>query len=684
MKKILLFLFVMGIGVGLLAQSTYSFKLDPRHKDIYEGYVIDKEPVKEEAITSAKVKQSTIPDGQRDAAAISIIDIGTSANAWTYNSNNAGNQKSIVWHEPELGIVTNFHRDGGDLNPTAFSGDYTYDISFDNGSTWTNNIKCYIAVNNSGGSDGDASRYPSHGIYNPTGEVEDAYVAFFGPNLDGSNSNTPGAGWGGYTHGVANISDPTDTTGNYNTRTSNVGDGVYQYIPDAFEVSSLGLAMTVDVNVNWTSGAGVYEGALTRTFGEWDDDEMDIVYDQELWDYETDLEYGSPWFTSIAWAPDGLTGYVAFLGNNGETWNTGDMRHSIYPLFYKTIDGGENWEGPTAIQIDGPDGIGGIVDHLLTDEQIASIYVAPVPERDEIPYTFLGDFEIACSAGGNLLVAGVIAAAGESTSEGGISFFVEQELGALMLLYTTDGGETFFAEEMGRTYQYTGTWGDMLEANRTQITTSADGTKVFVSWLDNDTEDEPDNSRPNIYCRGMDLMTGMKTRDLNETDVVDGPTNVTYFSLAWNQALFGTVAKTAIDVDGGWEMAYTYGQLTDNDPGLPTQWKYIQGFQYMESDFMVTGINDPIDAQANNATVSQNYPNPFSGQSSVTVTLEEGADLSLEVFSLTGQLVSLNQYGYTPQGTTTLTIDGADLVPGVYFYTVTAGETKVTQKMIVE
>jgi len=35
-------------------------------------------------------------------------------------------------------------------------------------------------------------------------------------------------------------------------------------------------------------------------------------------------------------------------------------------------------------------------------------------------------------------------------------------------------------------------------------------------------------------------------------------------------------------------------------------------------------------------------------------------------------------------GSHTLTINGADLTAGVYFYTVTAGENKVTHKMIVE
>ncbi|RLC22849.1 MAG: hypothetical protein DRH21_07855, partial [Deltaproteobacteria bacterium] len=32
----------------------------------------------------------------------------------------------------------------------------------------------------------------------------------------------------------------------------------------------------------------------------------------------------------------------------------------------------------------------------------------------------------------------------------------------------------------------------------------------------------------------------------------------------------------------------------------------------------------------------------------------------------------------------TLTIDGSKLTPGIYFYTVRAGETTITKKMIVE
>jgi hypothetical protein len=66
------------------------------------------------------------------------------------------------------------------------------------------------------------------------------------------------------------------------------------------------------------------------------------------------------------------------------------------------------------------------------------------------------------------------------------------------------------------------------------------------------------------------------------------------------------------------------------------------------------------------------------------VTLNEGADLSLEVYTLTGQVVSASDFGYKIAGTHTLTINANDLASGVYFYTVSNGAGKVTRKMIVQ
>ncbi len=82
--------------------------------------------------------------------------------------------------------------------------------------------------------------------------------------------------------------------------------------------------------------------------------------------------------------------------------------------------------------------------------------------------------------------------------------------------------------------------------------------------------------------------------------------------------------------------------------------------------------------------VSQNFPNPFNGQSNVNVRLERPANLSLVVTNMTGQKVIEINKGHVPAQNHVFTIDATNLQSGVYFYTVTAGESQVTRKMIVE
>ena len=209
----------------------------------------------------------------------------------------------------------------------------------------------------------------------------------------------------------------------------------------------------------------------------------------------------TPWFIQVAFAPDGMTGYIATLGNDGTMW-TVDGNPNIYPIIFKTTDGGLTWGEPFAVQIDGPNGIGGIVNHLVTDEDLALLYEPPVPARDEIPYTFTGDFDMAVTADGNLHIAALVGIAGEA--EDGISFYVINNWGKIVDLFTNDGGTTWEVEEMGAIQTFSFQWGDgPNEANRTQITLNPDADIVFISWLDTDIEDAEDNDKPNIWCRGF-------------------------------------------------------------------------------------------------------------------------------------------------------------------------------------
>ncbi|MCZ2130517.1 MAG: T9SS type A sorting domain-containing protein [Bacteroidia bacterium] len=83
--------------------------------------------------------------------------------------------------------------------------------------------------------------------------------------------------------------------------------------------------------------------------------------------------------------------------------------------------------------------------------------------------------------------------------------------------------------------------------------------------------------------------------------------------------------------------------------------------------------------------VSQNVPNPFSGQTDITIYLNGYTPvLNVEVKDLTGKIVISNKVTNLNQGNHVITLDGTNLSSGVYFYTLTAGNNTITRKMIVE
>ncbi|OQX75477.1 MAG: hypothetical protein B6D61_10285, partial [Bacteroidetes bacterium 4484_249] len=68
----------------------------------------------------------------------------------------------------------------------------------------------------------------------------------------------------------------------------------------------------------------------------------------------------------------------------------------------------------------------------------------------------------------------------------------------------------------------------------------------------------------------------------------------------------------------------------------------------------------------------------------VQVNIRKAGNLSLEVVNMMGQKVYTVDAGYAKPGMNKIIIDGTKLRPGVYFYTVKAGNAAITKKMIVE
>jgi hypothetical protein len=672
MKKLVLLSLALGFGLMATAQRAYELKQDVREHKAIQKKMIGIEPAKASTIVSTHETVTPVVPPNKSTDIVSIINIGTSANAYSYGY--GGGQKSIVWTVPELNMVTNFHRMGGELDPGGYSGDMGYDVSVDGGLTWTNMIEMYVAENNAGGEYyTDAARYPNHGVWNPEGntDVNNAWMNYFAPNLDGSNSTDS---WGGYSFGAVNMGDPSIKTKNLQSSE----DPVYQYIPDSYELTKQGVVWVVDVNQDWSSGAVDYQGSLIINRGEFDEAEGDFIFEQSLMDAYIAEATTRPSHPQVAFSEDGQTGYISFLGDNETTEVIGGGL-GYTPIISKTTDGGTTWSEFTGIQLAGPNGLSGIVDDLFTDAQIAELFEEPLPARDEIPYTTAFDHNITVDANGNLhigVVVGAVATDDYSIASG--SGYI-----AAYDIYTTDGGTTWHAIKLGSINQLRGTWpGDYTEDNRIQITISPDRETVFVSWLDTDLEDVEDNTRPNIFIRGI-RPNAWGTADLTCVDGADAPTNVTLFSEGMWNATFAAVAQMSFFDGTKYTIPMTYQPVAaDVDPGVAVQYKYITDFGYTDADFCIVG-NEEI-AAASTMEVSQNFPNPFSNETNVRISLTNGSNVSLEVYNITGQKVMARDYGYKTAGSFTTQISADELPTGVYFYTVEAGTTKVTRKMIVQ
>ena len=78
----------------------------------------------------------------------------------------------------------------------------------------------------------------------------------------------------------------------------------------------------------------------------------------------------------------------------------------------------------------------------------------------------------------------------------------------------------------------------------------------------------------------------------------------------------------------------------------------------------------------------ENYPNPFNASTTIVFQLSMNAEVKIEVFSLDGALVSVNNLGSLAAGAHSFTFNGEGLASGIYLYRLEAGEYSASAKMI--
>ena len=81
--------------------------------------------------------------------------------------------------------------------------------------------------------------------------------------------------------------------------------------------------------------------------------------------------------------------------------------------------------------------------------------------------------------------------------------------------------------------------------------------------------------------------------------------------------------------------------------------------------------------------LSANYPNPFTGRTTIAFTLPRAAPVRLTVYDVFGRVVRRLADGSHPAGRHTVEFDAAGLAGGIYTYRLEAGGFRAARQFVV-
>ncbi len=93
------------------------------------------------------------------------------------------------------------------------------------------------------------------------------------------------------------------------------------------------------------------------------------------------------------------------------------------------------------------------------------------------------------------------------------------------------------------------------------------------------------------------------------------------------------------------------------------------------------GISDELEITG--FELSEGYPNPAVYSVTFNIKLENASDIEISILNFTGQLIKEIRYQGFSSGNNRFTINVSDIVSGVYYFTITAGEQMICRKILI-
>lgn len=97
----------------------------------------------------------------------------------------------------------------------------------------------------------------------------------------------------------------------------------------------------------------------------------------------------------------------------------------------------------------------------------------------------------------------------------------------------------------------------------------------------------------------------------------------------------------------------------------------------------ITGVEKTDLTAPSKFSLEQNYPNPFNPSTTIQFSLNEESDITLSLYSITGELVTeIIKNSTFSKGTYKVTLDASNLASGTYIYTIKNKNNQLSKKML--
>lgn len=492
-------------------------------------------PYKQGSLTNTIINQ-----GAYDVArsTVNFIPIGTSYNIYTtlYTC-----QNQVSYH-PDINAIAFVHRqnagtDGG-------SGGISFDLSTDNGLSWTTNtiltpdFNLNIEVPNSSG-----NRYPNIALWNFTGNTNplNAFVLSHGASLSAATGS-----WG--MSGAFSIQldgdFPQEDYDNYFDSDSDyLSLGLHYYSDGTLWDMTAKLDFSSIMLNRHSFNPVIKKFERTQSLIEQDLYMVDGIYPVgNLQSYQVNFDAG------------GNVGYALLIGALAT-----DAVKTVAPVIYKSGDSGSTWEQLPLI-------------NWATIPEI-SAYLSPVIGGSGTIIPYFRNIDATVGDDLRLHIFAEVYSRTSDDAENNINEFDEDFL--FLMHFSTSDGTDWTASVIDSSLLDIANFGVIPITYSPQLSRTSDGTKLFFSWTNSDPAFHTAHEAPDIWVKGYDLETGFYTPNIMVTNGTDFE----------QQAYFPTMAPVVIDPGSGtYELPIVFTDPGANDLST-AQFYYIQGLTIADEDF---------------------------------------------------------------------------------------------------